>query len=68
MKVTKIVVTVFGVLLILAGGVFFLQGIDVITARSFMRGDAHWAFYGAGMVVVGVVLLAATNLKRIRGK
>ncbi len=64
----KMAITVLGVLLILAGGVFFLQGIDVITARSFMRGDINWSIYGGVMVGVGIVLIAIANWKRIRSK
>lgn len=65
MKISKSILLILGILLILAGGVFFLQGINVITVRSFMRGDPNWAWYGAGMVVVGVVLVAVSNRLRI---
>lgn len=68
MRIAKIAATIFGMLLILAGGVFFLQGIDVITARSFMRGDFHWAIYGGIMIVIGAGLIAAANWQRIRRK
>ena len=66
MKALKQIVTIFSVLLILAGGVFFLQGINVITARSFMRGDIHWSIYGGIMVVVGIILIVAAHWRRIR--
>ena len=68
MKTMKQMVTVFSVLLILAGGIFFLQGINVITARSFMRGDIHWSIYGGIMVIVGVILVVTANWKQIRKK
>lgn len=68
MKLVKILATAFGILLILAGGVFFLQGINVITTRSFMRGDMHWSIYGGIMVAVGLVLIAAANWRRMRAK
>ena len=60
----KIAGTVFGVLLILAGGVWFLQGINVI-GGSMMTGQSQWAVYGSITVVIGVVLLLYTNRKRI---
>jgi len=66
MKAIKQIVTVFSVLLILAGSIFFLQGINVITARSFMRGDFHWSIYGGMMVVVGIILIVVVNWKQIR--
>lgn len=68
MKFVQRTVIVFGVLLILAGTVFFLQGINVITARSFMRGDIQWSINGGIMVIVGIGLLVAANWKRIRRK
>ena len=68
MKMVKILATAFGILLILAGGVFFLQGINVITMRSFMRGDMHWSVYGGIIFLVGAVLIAAANWSYIRRK
>ena len=47
--------TVIGILLILAGGIFFLQGINVLPG-SFMTGDPQWAVNGALMVLVGLGL------------
>ena len=68
MKMVKILVTAFGVLLVLAGGVFFLQGINVITSRSFMRGDIHWSIYGGIIFLVGAALITAANWSYIRRK
>jgi hypothetical protein len=45
-----------GMLLVLVGGVWFLQGIDVLGGSS-MKGNVFWAFVGAPMVVIGVLLL-----------
>jgi predicted phage tail protein len=47
---------VVGVVLVLVGAVWFLQGIDVLGGSS-MTGNAFWAFVGAPMVVIGVLLL-----------
>jgi hypothetical protein len=60
----KIVLTIFSVLLILAGGVWFLQGINVI-GGSMMTGQSQWAVYGTITFVIGVVLLLYANRKRI---
>lgn len=68
MQVIKMVVTVFGILLILGGVVFFLQGINVITIPSYMRGDPQWAINGGVMFAIGAVLIVAANWKRMRGK
>ena len=42
----RIVLSVVGVLLMLVGGVWFLQGINVLPG-SFMTGQTQWAVYGA---------------------
>jgi hypothetical protein len=67
MKVVKIVVTVFGVLVILMGAVWFLQGINVLPG-SFMTGQVRWAINGGIAILVGAILIVAANWKRIRGK
>jgi len=44
------------VLFILAGGVWFLQGINVLPG-SFMTGKIRWAIYGGIAIVAGIGLL-----------
>ena len=51
---------VLGILLILAGGVWFLQGINILPG-SFMTGQIQWAVYGALAVIVGAVLFTVGN-------
>jgi len=48
--------TVAGVLLILMGIVWILQGINVLPG-SFMTGQRKWAVNGAIAAVVGIALL-----------
>jgi hypothetical protein len=52
----KTVLTVIGSLLILGGGVWFLQGINVLPG-SFMTGDPQWAINGAITMAIGVGLI-----------
>lgn len=52
----KIPLIVLGVLFILAGGIFFLQGINLLPG-SFMTGDPQWALNGGILIVVGIGLL-----------
>ena len=47
---------VAGVLLILMGVVWILQGINVLPG-SFMTGQTKWAINGAVAVVIGIALL-----------
>lgn len=53
---SPIVRFIAGMVFVLVGAVWFLQGIDVLGGSS-MTGHAFWAFVGAPMVVVGVLLL-----------
>ena len=52
----KILLTVLGILLILAGGVWFLQGINILPG-SFMTGQIRWAIYGGITIAIGICLL-----------
>jgi len=52
----KIFLNIVGILLILGGGTFFLQGINVLPGSS-MTGDTQWAINGGIMIVVGIGLL-----------
>ena len=51
----KISFNVFAVILILAGGVFFLQGINILPG-SFMSGNPQWVINGVILMVVGLGL------------
>jgi hypothetical protein len=51
----RISFNVFAVILILAGGVFFLQGINILPG-SFMSGNPQWVINGAILIVVGIGL------------
>ncbi|RPI78992.1 MAG: hypothetical protein EHM41_24240 [Chloroflexi bacterium] len=59
----RIFMIILGILLILAGGVWFLQGINVIPG-SFMTGQTQWAIYGGLTVIVGAVILVFANRRR----
>jgi hypothetical protein len=59
----KIVLSSVGVLLVLAGGVWFLQGINLLPG-SFMTGDLRWSFNGGLAVLIGVSLLWFANRRK----
>jgi uncharacterized membrane protein HdeD (DUF308 family) len=51
------------ILFILAGTIWFLQGINLLPG-SFMTGQVRWAYYGVMSVIVGVAFyLTARNRK-----
>ena len=56
----KILLNIIGVLLILAGITFFLQGISVLPG-SFMTGNPQWAINGAMMIIIALGLLIWAN-------
>jgi drug/metabolite transporter superfamily protein YnfA len=59
----RIALSFLGVLLVLSGGVFFFQGINLIPG-SFMTGQTRWAVYGALFVMAGVALLVFANRRK----
>jgi hypothetical protein len=59
----KVILTIIGVLLILFGGIWILQGINVLPG-SFMTGQIRWAIYGGIAVLAGIVLIVAANRKK----
>ncbi len=61
----KIIGNILGVLLVLIGIVWFLQGINVLPG-SFMTGQIRWAVFGGLAFLIGVVLLVFVNLRRRR--
>jgi hypothetical protein len=59
----RIVLSIIGILLVICGGVWFLQGIDILPG-SFMTGQTKWAVYGGIALVAGIVMLiSAVRLK-----
>jgi hypothetical protein len=67
--IMRVVSSLLGLLLVLMGGVWILQGLNLAwgaLSRSFMQGDQHWAFYGAIAVVVGVCQVLWSNTRQGR--
>ena len=60
----KIVLNVVGVLMVLMGGIWFLQGINILPG-SFMTGQIKWAVYGACLAVGGVLVLMRANRRQV---
>ena len=59
----KALLNILGIILILAGGTFFLQGINVLPG-SYMTGDPQWAINGGIMIAAAIGLtLWANRLK-----
>lgn len=59
----RIVLNIVGAILVFFGGVWFLQGINVLPG-SFMTGQIKWAVYGGIAFVVGVIVFIWANRKK----
>jgi hypothetical protein len=60
----RIAMIVSGVLCLLLGCVWILQGINILPG-SFMTGQTKWAVYGALLVIMGIGLLFSANRRRV---
>ena len=56
----KTLLRVVSILLVLAGVVWFLQGINILPG-SFMTGQIQWAVYGVLAMAAGVVLFVISR-------
>lgn len=48
---------IIGLLLVLFGSVFALQGANVITGSSLMSGNPTYIYVGGALVLIGLILL-----------
>ena len=60
----RIAMNVSGVLCLLVGCVWFLQGINILPG-SFMTGQTKWAVVGGLLLVAGIGLLISANRRRV---
>jgi len=60
--IVKIILKLFAVLVFLAGGIWFLQGINILPG-SFMTGNPQWAINGGIAMIVGASLFWFANRK-----
>ena len=51
----SITIRIIAVLLVINGGIWMLQGFNVLPG-SFMTGQIKWAGYGAASAIAGVVM------------
>ncbi|HUI23537.1 MAG TPA: hypothetical protein VLY82_03995 [Nitrososphaerales archaeon] len=61
MNSAKLALVVLGVVLLLAGIVFSLQGANVITGSSPMSGNPTYIYVGAVVAIIGLALLALSS-------
>jgi hypothetical protein len=56
----RVALNIVASLMVLAGAIWFLQGINVLPG-SFMTGQIRWAVYGGIAFAVGIALLLLAN-------
>ena len=61
MNSRKLALLILGVLLLLAGIVFSLQGANIITGSSLMSGNTTYIYVGAVVAIIGLALLALSS-------
>jgi hypothetical protein len=61
----KVVWNIIGIVLILIGIVWFMQGVGLLPG-SIMSGQAQWAVYGGIAILVGAGLLLYVNRREAR--
>ncbi len=59
MQIVRGLAAIVGVAMVLMGGLWILQGLDIVRwpASSFMLGDIVWTRNGAVLAVLGLVLI-----------
>jgi hypothetical protein len=60
----RIAMYIAGVLCVLVGVVWFLQGVNVLPG-SFMTGQKKWAVNGAVLFVAGIVILIVAKRRNV---
>lgn len=61
----RIVLNIVGVLLVLLGSIWVLQGMNVLLG-SVMSGQSRWAIRGGILIFAGFAALISANRKRQR--
>jgi len=62
--VMRIVSSLIGAAMILAGTVWILQGLNLAFRVGFMVGDFHWIIYGAILALVGIAQVVWSNSRQ----
>jgi hypothetical protein len=59
----KSLLTLIGIIVLLAGLFFAAQGSGLIPwpAESFMVGASRWVYYGGGIAVLGLLIILAAR-------
>ena len=59
----RVVSTLIGLVMILMGGIWVLQGLNIAFLDSFMAGDPQWAVWGAILALLGIGQVIWSNVR-----
>lgn len=62
-SIVKTSLKIFAILLVLMGGIWILQGINILPG-SYMSGDPQWAINGTVTALIGAALFWFANRKK----
>ncbi len=62
--VMRVISSLLGVLLVLMGGVWVLQGLGLAFLSSFMAHQVQWSVYGVLLALVGVAQIVWSNTRQ----
>jgi hypothetical protein len=63
MSVARRALSRTGIVLVVIGGIWILQGLNILPG-SFMTGQRQWAYRGAGIAIVGLLMVRFTRSRR----
>ena len=55
--------SLLGLLMILMGGIWILQGFNIAFLNSFMANDKQWALWGLLLAIAGVAQIVWSNTR-----
>jgi len=61
----RIAGTIIGIILIVLGGTWTLQGANILKGSPVMSGQSQWLWIGLGVVAIGVLALWWTYRRRV---
>jgi hypothetical protein len=63
----RVVSSLLGLIMVMSGIVWMLQGLNLAFRVGFMVGDYHWTIYGALTAIVGIAQVVWSNTRQTRG-
>ena len=61
----RIAGSIVGIILVLLGGIWTLQGANILKGSAVMSGHSEWMWIGLVVVVIGLVALWWTWLRKV---